>query len=237
MPVHLDEEKRLAAGAAALRVRRGMRVALGTGSTAELAIRALAARRDEASDLTCVASSPASEALARSLGLSVRPPMEGDRYEVMLDGADEVDPQLQLTKGAGGALLREKLLARHTEEVVIAVDHTKLVEHLGQRSPIPVEVVPFARPVLLSRFRERGWSPVLRLRGEGTALRTDNGNEILDLHLPEGVADPAGLDRELHELTGVVETGLFLGIARRVFVGMPEGTVDERTAPASGRSY
>ncbi len=227
----LAAEKELAARAAVRHVRAGQRLALGTGTTAAHAVRALA-ERFPSGDVETVASSEATETLARALGLHVRPLAAGDRFDVMLDGADEVTPRLDLTKGGGGALFREKFLARLSDEVVILVDHTKLVPELGTRSAIPVEVVPFARPVVAHLLEARRFG--VRLRGasaDGRGTRTDNGNEILDLRPPTPVSDPAALERELRAMPGVVDTGLFVGIARRVYVGLPDGTVQEVVRP------
>ena len=222
----LAREKDLAARAAVRRVRPGMRVALGTGSTAAFAVRALAEKIGP--EVTAVASSSTTEALAQSLGLSVGPLLPNDRFDVMIDGADEVTPLLDLTKGGGGALFREKFLARLAREVVIMVDHTKLVSHLGSRSAIPVEVVPFARPIVAEQLVARRFGCAVRgATGDGPGTRTDNGNEILDLRPPERVEDPAKLEQELRAIPGVVETGLFVGLTHRVYVGLPDGTVQE----------
>ncbi|HTP54341.1 MAG TPA: ribose-5-phosphate isomerase RpiA [Thermoplasmata archaeon] len=213
-------------------VRLGQRLALGTGTTASEAIRAIAARFPGA-PFDCVASSRASEEEARSLGLSVRPLAADDRFDLMIDGADEVSPSLDLTKGGGGALFREKLLAHLSAELVVVVDASKLVRSLGERFPIPVEVVPFARPALVRELSADGYRVSLRPGPEGTPYRTDNGNEILDLLPPGPIADPRGTARAIREHVGVVETGLFCGLARRVFVGHPDGRVDEIVAPPS----
>lgn len=221
----LAREKDLAARAAVRRVKSDARIALGTGSTAAYAVRALAERKTPGPE--CVASSRATAELAAGLGVQVRELREDDEFDVMIDGADEVDPRLDLTKGGGGALLREKLLARLSKELLILVDHTKLVPRLGSQSPIPVEVVPFARPVLVRQLRDQRINAALRMTADGTPRLTDNGNEILDLTVPAPLEDPLELDRALHAMTGVVETGLFLGMADRVYVGLPDGTVQE----------
>lgn len=227
----LARQKDLAARAAVRRVRPGQRVALGTGSTAAFAVRALA-ERFPGNALDCVASSRGTEELARGLGLAVRPLAGNDHFDIMLDGADEVTPQLDLTKGGGGALFREKFLARLTSELVILVDHTKLVPQLGTRSAIPVEVVPFARPIVAEQLRNRRFGTTVRgVSADGTGVRTDNGNEILDLRPPKPVSDPKALEAELQGIPGVVETGLFVGLARRVYVGLPDGTVQEILPP------
>jgi ribose 5-phosphate isomerase A len=223
----LDRAKAAAAARAVDAVRPGMRVALGTGSTAAFAVRAIA-EQILPSSLDCVASSLATEALAASLGLAVRPLRGDDRFDLMIDGADEVSDSLDLTKGGGGALLREKLLAELSRELVIIVDPTKLVRHLGERSPIPVEVVPFARPVVAHALEARGYRVAVREAPGAQRYRTDNGNEILDVRPSRPIEDPAAVARELATPVGVVETGLFVGLAHRVLVGRPDGTVDER---------
>ncbi|MGI0129543.1 MAG: ribose 5-phosphate isomerase A, partial [Thermoplasmata archaeon] len=157
----LTKAKVAAARKGVERVRPDMRLALGTGSTAAEAVRALVERFPGA-PIDCVASSRATEALARSLGLPIRDLRADDRFDLMLDGADEVTPSLELTKGGGGALLREKLLAQLSDELTVLVDPTKLVSHLGEKRPIPVEVVPFARPVIARRFERDGYHVLLR---------------------------------------------------------------------------
>lgn len=232
--MEIDEEKALAARAAAGHVRAGQRLALGTGSTTSLAIRVLAENFPGGDHLSIVASSLATERLATSLGLPVRPLEPGDHFDLMIDGADEVAPTLALTKGGGGALFREKFLARLSSELVIAVDHTKLVPRLGTRHPIPVEIVPFARAKLMHQLSERSFSPRLRAdRSTAAPMLTDNGNEILDLFPENGVEDPARLEHDLRLMPGVIETGLFVGLTHRVYVGLPDGTVQEILRPAA----
>jgi ribose 5-phosphate isomerase A len=231
----LAREKDLAARAAIRRIRPGMRVALGTGSTSAYAVRALAEKIGP--EISVVASSTATEELADSLGLSVGPLQPSDAFDVMVDGADEVTPHLDLTKGGGGALFREKFLARLSREVVIMVDHTKLVSHLATRSAIPIEVVPFARPVVVQQLTARRFGCSVR-GSDGTrpGARTDNGNEIIDLRPPNRVEDPAALEIELRSIPGVVETGLFVGLTHRVYVGLPDGTVQEIVPALSPRA-
>lgn len=232
MPVDVERAKAVAAQRATEEVRPGMRVALGTGTTAAYAVRALAERFPRAA-IDCVASSRATEALAASVGLSVRPLRGDDRFDLMIDGADEVSPSLDLTKGGGGALLREKLLARLSQKLVIVVDPSKLVRYLGERVPIPIEVVPFARPVVAHLLEERGYRPRLREGAAGEPYRTDNANEILDVRPSRPAVDPAALDRDLAEPTGVVETGVFVGLATQVVVGHADGRVEERSRSAA----
>ncbi|HTW56082.1 MAG TPA: ribose 5-phosphate isomerase A [Thermoplasmata archaeon] len=231
MPDGSDRAKAAAAARAVERlVRPGLRLALGTGSTAAEAVRAIAARFPQGR-FDCVASSRATEELARSLGIAVRPLAAEDRFDLMLDGADEVTPDLALTKGGGGALLREKLLAHLAREVAIVVDASKLVARLGERHPIPVEVVPFARPVLERELADDGYAVRRRRRPDGGVFATDNGNEILDLTPPRPLDAPAAAEERLKAHVGVVEVGLFVGYAHRLFVGYPDGRVEERAAP------
>ena len=179
----------------------------------------------------CVASSRATEDLARSLGIPVRDLRGDDRFDLMLDGADEVSPSLDLTKGGGGALLREKLLARLSSEVVILIDPTKLVDGLGERSPIPVEVVPFTVPVVEREAAALGYRVERRTVPAVGPFRTDNGNEILDLFPHGPLRAPGDAEASLRRLVGVVEVGIFVGLADRVVIGHPDGTSEERARP------
>jgi ribose 5-phosphate isomerase A len=226
VPDELTLAKVAAARRGVEKVRPDMRLALGTGSTAAEAVRALVERFPHVA-FDCVASSRATDELAQSLGIPVRALRADDRFDLMLDGADEVTPSLDLTKGGGGALLREKLLARLSREVVILVDPTKLVSHLGERVPIPVEVVPFARVILARRFAHDGYRVRHREGPDGRPYLTDNGNEILDLIPLKPIEDPAATAAALSAPTGVVENGIFVGLATSVLVGHPDGRVDE----------
>jgi ribose 5-phosphate isomerase A len=223
-----DRAKAAAAEAGVRLVHVGQRVALGTGSTAAHAIRALAKRFPAEGRIETVASSEGSARMARELGLTVSVLRGNDRFDIMLDGADEVAPDLSLTKGGGGALFREKVLARLSREVVILVDSSKLVERLGRKFRIPVEVVPFARPVIAQRLTDEGADPRLRMAPGGGRYVTDNGNNLLDVAWPDGVADPGETERHLASIPGVVESGLFVGLATLVQVGHEDGSVEVR---------
>jgi ribose 5-phosphate isomerase A len=226
----LERAKEAAARRAVEAVRPGERLALGTGTTATYAVRALAQRFPGAT-FDCVASSDSTATLARSLGISVRALRGDDRFDRMIDGADEVDARLNLTKGGGGALLRERLLAERSAEVVIIVDPTKLVQRLGDRAPIPVEVVPFARPSVEARASQAGFNVTVRRTADGRPYLTDNGNDLLDLRRSTPITDPGATASEVRRWTGVVDVGLFVGIATQVIVGFPDGHVEERRPP------
>lgn len=230
----VDTAKASAARHAVARLVPGP-VALGTGSTAAWAVRAIAERFPRGRGFEFVCSSRATEELARSLGLPVRPLRENDRFTAMIDGADEVSDALDLTKGGGGALFREKFLAELSAQLIVMVDPSKLVARLGEKAPIPVEVVPFARAVLIAQFREEGYAVEVRTTPDHLPFLSDNGNEILDLRPPQPLADPAATARALRARIGVVETGLFPGMAHRVVVGYPDGRVEERVAPTGVR--
>ena len=228
MPEDLERAKVVAARHAVEHyVKPGQRIALGTGSTAAQAVRAIAEKFPHGK-FDCVASSRATEELARELHVPVRPLRGDDRFDLMIDGADEVSPALDMTKGGGGALLREKLLARRTELFVIIVDPSKLVSALGERASIPVEVVPFARPVLERDLVDDGYRVRLRVGADGRPYITDNANEILDLVPREPIQNPASAAEGIRRHTGIVEVGIFAGMASVVVVGYPDGRVEER---------
>lgn len=220
--------KRAAGRAAAEYVRDGMTVGLGTGSTVRFVLERLAERvRAEGIALRCVPTSLDTERKARTLGLPLVALDELERIDLTIDGADEIDARFDMIKGGGGALLREKVVAALSTREVIVVDRSKVVERLGARFPLPVEVVPFARAVVARRIAALGASPTLRLR-DGEVARTDNGNEILDCRFPGGIADAGALERRLDEIPGVVESGLFIGLAHVLVIGSDEGGVETR---------
>ena len=222
MPEDLDALKQQAAVRAAALAQPGMRLGLGSGSTSAHAIRELGRRwqAGELAGVVGVATSEASAELARSLGLPVEP--LGPRpLDLAIDGADEIDPQLNLIKGLGGALTREKLVEVQAREFVVIADHTKLVARLGERAPVPVEVVRFGHLSTLERLHALGATGAWRMNGDELYV-TDNGNYIFDARFAQ-IADPTALAVTLKGALGVVETGLFVGMAQRAFVAAPDG--------------
>ena len=222
--------KRRAGYRAAELVEDGMTVGLGTGSTAFYLVERLGRRvREEGLRVRCVPTSSRTEEQARSSGLTLVDFAEVRELDLAVDGADEIGPGLSLIKGGGGALLREKLVASAARRFVVIADVAKRVPVLGE-FPLPVEVVPFAWQVTARRVaRVTGAEPSLRLGEDGRAFVTDNGNYILDCRCRR-IPDPARTERELKLLTGVVECGLFVGLAHSAIVGTDEGV--ENISPA-----
>ena len=203
--------------AAARYVENGAKVGLGTGRAAVAFVEALARRvRADGLSITCVATSVATHRLATDLGLRIVGLAEVGDLDIAIDGADEVDPNLDLIKGLGGALVREKIVAASAKQLVIVVGAEKLVERLGERTPLPVEIVPFGQPLCERRFAALGATPKLRTAGTQPFV-SDNGNFILDCGF-RGIDDPAALDRRIRTIPGVVDTGLFVAMAQRVLV-------------------
>jgi ribose 5-phosphate isomerase A len=205
-------------------VRDGMRLGLGTGSTAALMLDALAARI-AAGELRDVAGVPTSQATAeacRRLGIPLLTLAQCPQLDVVIDGADEIDPGLDLIKGLGGAHLREKVVACASRLMVVVADETKLVARLGERAPLPVEVVEFALPVSTRLLRAQGWEPARRMRADGSPFVTDEGNAIVDCRRDDW-SDPPGLAAAVRDVPGVVEHGFFLGIAGAAVVGTAAG--------------
>jgi len=216
--------KEAAGTQAAAYVEKGMVVGLGTGSTAEYAIRALGHRVRAGLEITAVSTSLASTKLAEELGIEVVGLEDEPVVDLTIDGADEVDPQLDLIKGLGGALLREKIVASATTRQVIIIDQSKLVDKLGTQAPLPVEVVPFAWPLIQRAFIERDLRPSLRKKADGEVYETDNGNFIIDCGFPAGIEDAAESERWINALPGVVENGLFVHLTDLVVIGADDGS-------------
>jgi ribose 5-phosphate isomerase A len=211
----MTDQEAAALGAAALaEVKPGTVVGLGTGQAATAFIHALGKAVKEGLRITGVPTSDASADLARKLGIPLID--EPVTLDVAVDGADEVDPQLDLVKGFGGALVREKIVAAAARRFIVLVGEEKLVKVLGGRGRLPVEVVPFAVPFVTRRLTELGHPPVVRPR-DGKPWVTDNGNLILDAAV-RSIPEPGKLDRTLLDIPGVVGTGLFVGMAHLVMV-------------------
>jgi ribose 5-phosphate isomerase A len=216
-----DTEKAAAARKSLEYVKDGMVVGLGTGSTATFAIQFLGQQVREGLKIRGIPTSHASAELARSLRIPLTSFDEVEYTDVTIDGADEVAPGLALIKGGGGALLHEKIVAAASRRLVIVADEHKLVQHLG-RFPLPVEVIPFAAGPVRKKLEEMGAHPVLRLAHDGSVYITDEGNHIFDCHYGE-ILDPSAVAQALTAITGVVEHGLFLGLASVAIVAGPTG--------------
>jgi len=220
-----DEAKLLVAQRAVEFIEDGMAVGLGTGTTATLFIRELGKRVAQGLQIRCVASSDASRELGLSLEMDVTTLDELPELDVYIDGADEVGPELALIKGGGGALLREKIVASAARRFIVVVDSTKMVERLG-KFPLPVEVVKMALPLVEPKLAALGLHPKLRLaKNGGGPYLTDEGNYILDCACG-AIEDPTAVAAEIRGIVGVVEHGLFLGMATLALVA-GEGGVTE----------
>jgi ribose 5-phosphate isomerase A len=220
-----DELKRQAAERAAELVENGMKLGLGTGSTARLVLEAIAARRGrgEIADIVGVPTSTDTREHAARLGIPLATIDDEPRLDLTLDGADEVDPSLELIKGLGGALLWEKIVAAASTRLVIVVDESKRVERLGTKAPLPVEVVPFGWRTSFDPIMRVGAEPELRLRADGSPFVTDGGHYIVDCRFPDGIDEPRDVERQLLRSPAVVDTGLFLGMADTVIVAATGG--------------
>lgn len=217
-----DTLKRRAAEAAVAEVEDGMVLGLGTGSTAAKAVEALAARVRQGLRVIGVPTSERTATQARALGIPLGDLAEHPTIDLTFDGADEVHTgTLDLIKGLGGALLREKIVAAASRRMIVMVDHGKLVDTLGQTVRLPVEVVAFGWQATQRHLERAGADARLRRDPAGEPYRTDGGNLILDCAL--AIPDPAALQARLKAIVGVVETGLFIGMASRIIVGTPAG--------------
>ncbi|MEO8954485.1 MAG: ribose-5-phosphate isomerase RpiA [Ktedonobacteraceae bacterium] len=215
--------KHSAGVAAAQLIEDGMVIGLGSGSTATHLVYALAQRLQ--TGLRIVGAVPTSNAtgeLANSLGIPLTTLDAHPQLDLVIDGADEIDSQLNLIKGGGGALLREKIVASTARRFVIVGDITKLVPILGKGFALPVEIVPFALAPVQSRLETLGITIQVRKLGNQVYI-TDNGNMIVDCIFPQGITDPFAIHTRMKSIVGVVETGLFLGMAEQAIIGGPEG--------------
>jgi ribose 5-phosphate isomerase A len=212
--------KKIAAGKAIEYIKDGMTLGLGTGSTAYWAIQGIGEMVNKGLTVRAIATSLQSESLALELGIPIVPFSEIDHLDITIDGADEVDESLNLIKGGGGALLREKIVASATRFYIIIVDESKLVKELG-KFPLPVEVAPFGWELTFRRLAKLGGAPKMRMAGDKPFL-TDNQHYILDC--PFGsIPNPARLHEQVSGITGVMEDGFFINMADIVVAGSPGG--------------
>src|SRR3984957_15732959 len=214
----MDEKERAAASAAEL-VKNGMVIGLGSGSTAEIAIRILGDKVKNGLQIIGVPTSDKSEQMARGLGIRLATLEVYPELDLTIDGADEVElGSLDLIKGRGGALLREKIVASSSRQLIIIVDESKIVDRLGSHGEVPVEIVSFGWESTARRLEKLGWTPVLRSVEGGVPFVTDGGHYILDCSFEKGISIQSKAV-QLHDTVGVVEHGMFLGMTTEVHVG------------------
>jgi ribose 5-phosphate isomerase A len=222
-----EAEKEAAGRAAAKLVSDGNIVGLGTGSTAYFAVVALGERVKAGLKIIGIPTSIKTADLARSVGIPLTTLDEHPEIDITIDGADELDPKLNLIKGGGGALTREKVVAFASRKMVVVADSGKVVPVLG-KFPLPVEVIAFARTVVEKKIVALGGSPKLRTKPDGSPYLTDNGNQILDCSFGK-IADPAALALALSSIPGIVEHGLFVGLAKMALVGRGDRVEEMRS--------
>ena len=216
MSLDAEDAKKLVGEKAATYVKNGMVVGLGTGSTAYYAINKIGEMVRDGLDIIAIPTSKASEAQALKVGIPLTTLDECQLIDLTIDGADEIDADLNLIKGMGGALLREKIVASVSKQVLIIADERKIVDVLGTRSPLPVEVVPFGIEVCMKKLAPMCDSLALRMK-DGKPYITDNNNYIIDCRF-EKIENPSGLKAEINNIPGIVENGLFIGLATSAIV-------------------
>jgi ribose 5-phosphate isomerase A len=224
------ESKKRAAVAALAYVKSGMVVGLGTGSTSRHFHEALgsALREGRLRDVKGIPTSEWAADFAQQQGIPLTSLAQHPQPDVTVDGADEIDPRMNLIKGLGGALLREKIVAASSKQMVVIADSSKVVHMLGTTQPLPIEVTPFGHETHVGYFRSLGGEPTLRQnKTKGGVYVTDNANYIYDVRFPSGIADAVELESKLKQRPGVVETGLFIGIAAVALIADDE-RVEER---------
>ena len=214
-------KKQLAAEAAVEMIEDGMVVGLGTGSTSSIAIDLIGKKVSEGLNILGVPTSKASEDQASSLGIPLTSLSTHPSIDVAIDGADEVSPSLDLIKGLGGALVREKIVENQSKKLVIIIDDSKLVSQLGI-CPLPVEVIFFGHEATSTSLADLGCTPVLRMDGDKPFI-SDNGNVIYHCTFPNTISNPSNLALEIEEIPGVVTSGLFVNMADIVLVGRDDG--------------
>lgn len=208
--------KQAAGAAAAAVIEPGMVLGYGTGTTVECFLRSLASR---GLDVAGVPSSLATAHTCRALGLPLLELADVGRLDLVVDGADELTPDLVLTKGGGAALLREKVVAQMADRMLVIATPDKVVDRLADTFALPIEVIPFATPSVLRQLQARDWTATVRL-----GVRSDNGNDIVDARLAGGIEDPRAVAEWLQAMAGVAEHGLFIGLATAAVLGDQEGS-------------
>jgi len=219
-----NQEKQIAARAGVKLIGSGSVVGLGSGSTAAYAVRFLAERVRDGLKIVGVPTSQQTKHLAEQLGIPLATLEEHPQIDIDIDGADEIDPQLNLIKGGGGAFLREKIIASVSRRFIVIADSAKQVQRLG-KFPLPVEVVPFAQSLIKPQIEALGAKVTLRSYAYGNPYVTDEGHHILDCNFGE-IADPPALAEKLCHIPGVIEHGLFIGMAELALIGQ-DGKVIE----------
>jgi ribose 5-phosphate isomerase A len=214
--------KEVAAREAVRYVEDGMVVGLGSGTTATIAIKLIGEMVKAGISIVGIPTSKESEELARSQGIPLGELRANSAVDLTIDGADEVDPDLNLIKGLGGALVREKIVAASTNLEIIVADESKLVDRLGSKVPLPVEVVKFSHEATMHRLEQLGCKVAQRMR-HGERFVSDNGNYIVDCKFPR-IDDAQKLEAEINLIPGVVDSGLFLDLADKVIVATKDGT-------------
>lgn len=221
-----ETSKIAAAKAAANLIQNGMKVGLGTGSTAGFFIANLIERcRSKNLKIKAVATSERSAKQAQEGGIPLFDLNDLKTLDVTVDGADEIDHKKRMIKGGGGALLREKIIASHSKEMIIIIDHEKLVKNLGG-FPLPLEVVPFACEATLHKILQLGYNGSFRMTKKNKKYVTDNNNFIIDINFSKEIEHPERDNDILRAIPGIVDTGFFLDMAGRVIIGYPDGHVD-----------
>jgi ribose 5-phosphate isomerase A len=220
----MDKVKKAVGVRAAELIESGMVVGLGTGTTAFYFIERLIERCRGGLKITAVASSSRSLEQARAGGIPLVDIDQIAHIDITVDGADEIDPLKRMIKGGGGALVREKIVASMSREMIVIIDESKLVHQLGHKK-LPVEIIPFGRAATIHKIEKLGYSGKWRKTGSGEFYLTDNGNLIFDIQLREPTSEPEKIDTQLRSLPGVVDTGFFFHLAGRVIVGFNDGQV------------
>jgi len=221
----LDEAKQQAARKAAEWIESGQIVGLGTGSTAAYFIDALIERCKRGLKIRAVPSSRSSSNRAKLGGIEILDINSAPRVDITVDGADEIDPKKRMIKGRGGAHVREKILAAASTEMVVIVDETKIVKHLGV-GRLPVEILFYGSPSTRQKIEDLGFEGVWRMNKDGTLFVSENGNLMFDISFESPPGDPEEVHERLIRIPGVIDTGFFFGLAGRVVIGSSDGSVN-----------